>query len=103
MKLVFWVEDDDGTIIGEKKQIEIKCTEAELVAADERDAEQLKEQNDMIGECFANLSSNGRGKHTRELFMALGTLVGRVCYLLCADKFGVRRMFDLLDEFKEKV
>ncbi len=98
MRLVFWIEDDDGTIIGgEKKQMEIKLTEEELVTADVADAEKLKKANDMIGEHYANLVSNGRGKYTREFFTAMGTIVGKVCHRLCADKFGVRHMFDLLD------
>jgi hypothetical protein len=99
MRLIFWVEDDDGTIIGEKKQMPIKITEAELIVADERDAERLKKENDMIGECFATLSGNGRGAFTGEVFTALGTIVGRICHRMCADKFGVRRMFDLADAY----
>ncbi len=28
----------------------------------------------------------------------IGTIVGRHCWRLCASKFGVQRMFDLLDK-----
>lgn len=102
MRLVFYIEDDDGTIIGEKKQMKIELTESELIAADERDAPLLDKANGLIGEHYANFAVYGRSKYCREFFTALGTIVGKCCYRMCAKKLGVQRMFDLLDKHVEE-
>lgn len=96
LKLVFYVEDENKNIIGEKKQMMLDITEEKLVEADTKDAEKLKKTNDLIGEQFANYSAYGRGRYLREMFDATGTLISRYLQRELAKKFGDKR-FDLMD------
>ena len=98
MRLVFFVEDDDKNIIGEKTQIEIKITEEELKAADIKDADARKKDEEMIGDCFSTRANFGRGKYVREVFEATGTIVNKWLDRNLSPRFGCNHI-DALDAY----
>lgn len=92
LKIVFHVEDPDTkAMLVEPQQVAIELTEDELRAADEKDAADLKKANDMIGDCFANRTSYGRGKIIRELFNATGIVIGKYLENRLAEYFRHQR------------
>lgn len=77
LRVVFFVVDENRNEVMEKKQIPIDLTEEELKAADEKDADMIKQQIGLIGDNATHYTNNGRGKMIKEMFEAIGTIIGK--------------------------
>jgi hypothetical protein len=103
LRVVFFVVDENRNEVMEKKQIPIDLTEEQLKAADERDADKIKREIDLIGDNATHYTNNGRGKVIRDYFDAIGTIIGKTLENDLAKHYGSDHREKMKAQFQKMV